>query len=250
VHAAAVHTKALSQLNAPDSNGSYSQNCSPLFVFDPSLGVAQFAPHSYDGCDRNPGGICHNRGGLDTVDCGYRFVIPGPPATEKTYYENEFLIHTHCTTECLVNTLAILTLPFGGGEAETARALEAGGELLADTAAAEGARFLAGSGGRILDTEAVRVPAGKFDYLLGNPSKSGVFADSMGFSDEATLEAALRRHLVENYGDASSSVPMVGGGTKFTVTGPMTGPSGATWNITTVWGVDADGTVRLITATP
>jgi hypothetical protein len=37
---------------------------------------------------------------------------------------------------------------------------------------------------------------------------------------------------------------------RFVVRGPMTGPSGQTWDITTAWGVDADGTVRLITATP
>lgn len=42
----------------------------------------------------------------------------------------------------------------------------------------------------------------------------------------------------------------VGGGTKFTVRGPITGPSGATWNITTAWGADSNGTIRLITATP
>ncbi len=50
--------------------------------------------------------------------------------------------------------------------------------------------------------------------------------------------------------DACAGGAMVGGGTKFTVTGPITGPSGQTWKITTVWGVDPDGTVRLITATP
>lgn len=41
---------------------------------------------------------------------------------------------------------------------------------------------------------------------------------------------------------------MTGGGMKFTVRGLMTGPSGQTWNITTVWGVDPNGTIRLITA--
>lgn len=49
---------------------------------------------------------------------------------------------------------------------------------------------------------------------------------------------------------ASHSAPMTGGGAKFTVRGPMAGPSGQRWTITTAWGVDADGTVRLIAATP
>lgn len=60
----------------------------------------------------------------------------------------------------------------------------------------------------------------------------------------------MRTHLAENFEEATSLVPMVGGGSKFTVTGPLVGPSAQKWTITSVWGVDADGTVRLITATP
>lgn len=101
----------------------------------------------------------------------------------------------------------------------------------------------------MLDTTRVTIPDGKFGYLLENPSKSGVFTASMGFS-QGTLDPALRSHLVDNFGTATRSVPMTGGGTKFSVTGPMTGPSGQKWTITTAWGVDPDGTVRLITATP
>lgn len=112
-----------------------------------------------------------------------------------------------------------------------------------------GTRFIANSSGDVLDVSRVTIPEGKYGYLLDNPSKSGVFTQSMGF-DRQTLEPALREHLLDNFGDASAPTPMVGGGTKFTVTGPITGPSGETWNITTVWGVDPDGTVRLITATP
>lgn len=112
-----------------------------------------------------------------------------------------------------------------------------------------GARFVANSAGDVLDTTRIAIPQGKFGYLLNNPSKSGVFSDSMGFT-EGTLGPALRGHLVDNFGTATRSVPMVGGGTKFSVTGPLTGPSGQKWNITTAWGVDPDGTVRLITATP
>jgi Domain of unknown function (DUF4781) len=110
-------------------------------------------------------------------------------------------------------------------------------------------RFLANSAGGTLDTMRVAIPEGKFGYLLKNPSKAGVFHDSMGF-DQPGLDAALRKHLVDNFGKSSPAVPMTGGGTKFTVRGPMAGPSGRTWDITTAWGVDPDGTVRLITATP
>ncbi len=43
---------------------------------------------------------------------------------------------------------------------------------------------------------------------------------------------------------------MVGGGSKFSVTGVMIGPGGAAWDITTAWGTDPDALIRLITATP
>ena len=111
------------------------------------------------------------------------------------------------------------------------------------------ARFLTNPAGDTLDTTRVTIPEGKFGYLLKNPSKSGVFHDSMGF-DQPGLDKALREHLVDNFGNASPIEPMKGGGTKFTVRGPMAGPGGRTWDITTAWGVDLDGTVRLITATP
>jgi DNA mismatch repair protein MutH len=65
----------------------------------------------------------------------------------------------------------------------------------------------------------------------------------------------LANQLFENFGNASAEVPMYNGegaqiGMKFTVTSPLTGPSGATWDITSAWGVDWNGTIRLITATP
>jgi hypothetical protein len=117
------------------------------------------------------------------------------------------------------------------------------------TNTASGARFVVNGAGEALDTARVTIPNGKFGYLLENPSKSGVFADSMGFN-QSSLDSAIRSHLVDNFGNATPSVAMTGGGTKFSVTGPMVGPSGAKWTITTAWGVDADGTIRLITATP
>lgn len=110
-------------------------------------------------------------------------------------------------------------------------------------------RFIGNSAGYILDTTRITIPEGKFGYLLKNPSKSGVFKDSMGFG-EAGLDCALRGHLTKYFGGASESDPMTGGGSKFVVRGPMTGPSRQPWDITTAWGVDLDGTARLITATP
>lgn len=115
-------------------------------------------------------------------------------------------------------------------------------------------RLIANGAGDLLDTSRITIPEGKFGYLLENPSKAGVFSDSMGF-DKATLGSALRNQLVENFGNASAEVPMLNGegvqiGVKFTVTSALTGPSGATWDITSAWGIDYNGTIRLITATP
>jgi hypothetical protein len=112
-----------------------------------------------------------------------------------------------------------------------------------------GARFVVNGAGDALDTTRITMPEGKFGYLLDNPSNAEVFRDSMGF-DKQSLDSAPRRQLVDDFGNATPSSPMVGGGSKFSVTRPITGPSGQTWNITSVWGVDPDGTIRLITATP
>ncbi|MCA1832813.1 MAG: DUF6531 domain-containing protein, partial [Actinobacteria bacterium] len=143
---------------------------------------------------------------------------------------------------------------FGGlGGAAVAEGAEEAAAA-AEAEAATNPRFIANSAGEILDTSRVTIPEGKFGYLLESPSKADVFADSMGF-DKASLDSALRSHLVENFGSASPSVQMLNGeglqiGTKFSVIGQLTGQSGATWEITSVWGIDWDGTIRLITATP
>ncbi|MDP4015070.1 MAG: hypothetical protein Q8P38_10700, partial [Candidatus Nanopelagicales bacterium] len=115
-------------------------------------------------------------------------------------------------------------------------------------------RFVGNAAGDLLDTARVTVPSGKPGYLLKDPAKAGIFADRLGF-DEPGMDAALRSHLTSNFGSASSSVPMLNGtgqqiGTKFLVRGPMTGPSGRTFDITASWGVDYDGAVRFITAFP
>jgi hypothetical protein len=89
---------------------------------------------------------------------------------------------------------------------------------------------------------------------MGNQNKAGMFNGFMGF-DKAALGPSLRNQLVDNFGSASSSVPMLNGedaqiGMKFTVAGPITGPSGATWDIISAWRVNWNGTVHLITTTP
>jgi RHS repeat-associated protein len=68
--------------------------------------------------------------------------------------------------------------------------------------AAGGARFITNSAGDTLDMSRVTIPEGKFGYLLKDLSKAGVFSGSLGF-----------------------------GGTEFSVTGPMIGPSGAAWDM-------------------
>jgi hypothetical protein len=110
-------------------------------------------------------------------------------------------------------------------------------------------RFVVSTSGDVLDTSAITIPEGKLTYLLDNPTKAGAFRDSLGF-DRESLEPALRQHLVDNFGEATPSVPMVGGGSKFQVVGSLGGPTGAKWAITTVWGINGPGTTRLITATP
>ncbi|MGI8553487.1 MAG: hypothetical protein ACR2PL_22290 [Dehalococcoidia bacterium] len=70
----------------------------------------------------------------------------------------------------------------------------------------------------------------------------------MGF-ERHNLGAALRQHLQDNSENAQS-IPNPYGGTKVTVTGPITGPSGSTWKITSVWNIESDGAIRFITATP
>jgi RHS repeat-associated protein len=115
-------------------------------------------------------------------------------------------------------------------------------------------RFIGNAAGDMLDTTRITVPGGKAGYLVKDPRKAGIFGQRLGF-DEAAMEAALRSHLTSNFGSVSDSVPMLNGvgeqiGTKFVVRGPMTGPSGRTFDITASWGVDYDGTVRFITAFP
>ncbi|MGI8552473.1 MAG: hypothetical protein ACR2PL_17045 [Dehalococcoidia bacterium] len=99
-----------------------------------------------------------------------------------------------------------------------------------------------------LDTSRATIPEGKFAYLLESRSKAGIFRDSMGF-DRNGLGAALRQHLLDN-SENTWSITNPFGGTKVAVTGLMTGPSGSTWKITSVWNIESDGAIRFITATP
>jgi RHS repeat-associated protein len=111
-------------------------------------------------------------------------------------------------------------------------------------------RFVVNRAGDVLDISRVTIPKGKYDWLLRRGSKEGVFRKTLGFTDE-TLGPALERHLIRNFESATAPTAMFGGGWKFNVRGPLTGPSGRTWDsITSVWGVEPSGLIRLITASP
>lgn len=94
-----------------------------------------------------------------------------------------------------------------------------------------------------------RSPYGKLDYLLGrvpiqaSQGKGKFFGGVLGF-DDATLDAALRAHLIAHLGQATRT------GNKLAVTGPMSGPVGRTAIVRAVWLVKADGSFDFITAYP
>ncbi len=114
-----------------------------------------------------------------------------------------------------------------------------------------------GSGdSEFIDPERIRIPGptnskfGKLDYLLGrvignqdSVGKGKFFAVMMGFTDDS-LARALRAHLV---GNASSLARQ---GNRIVAVGEMTGPSGLTRVVTSVWQRPADGFIDLITAIP
>ncbi len=233
----------------------------PSLLSDPSGRCSSYAcPSPSD----DPVGVS----GIGRADCAYSWnrgvmdpLCDPSPAPSLTWHIVGDLVGIVFPPADLVNAVwyaaegdamnagisVLCTVPIAGD----GLALIRGARGLDATRAANGAapRLIGNSAGDLLETTRVTIPEGKFGYLLKNPSKSGVFKDSMGF-DQAGLDSALRSHLMTNFGSASASVPMTGGGTKFVVRGPLTGPSGQTWNITSAWGVDVDGTIRLITATP
>jgi hypothetical protein len=98
----------------------------------------------------------------------------------------------------------------------------------------------------------------KLDYLLGrvtegasavdSAGKGGYFARELGF-DRASLEAALRRHLVENFDRAVHRPGKFADETeRIEISAPVTGPSGATRGVRAIWAVTSDGRIRFITA--
>jgi hypothetical protein len=126
--------------------------------------------------------------------------------------------------------------------------------------------FTGGGGGSGLpgyDAGKVRIPGprdsdlGKLDFLLGrvagekSRSRGEIFKDILGFTDQ-TLDAALRKHLADNYSRAAKIRPGKFDTVllQFEVTGPMTGPNGKTMQITTAWQVTTDGFIDFVTAVP
>jgi hypothetical protein len=80
---------ALTHLNAETGAGDYLQaGCSPLYEFDAKEGTLR-THHVYDGCDRNPGGVCHNPGGEMRLECTYSDAIPGDPAPANQTYKQD-----------------------------------------------------------------------------------------------------------------------------------------------------------------
>jgi len=122
-------------------------------------------------------------------------------------------------------------------------------------AAGGGARFIARTGGEILDVTRIRIPGprnspfGKVDYLLGNVGsvesvgKGGFFRGVLGFG-EGNLGPALERHLIENFGTATIE------GSRIRAVGTLVGPGGRSATVQSVWQVTPEGFVDLITAVP
>jgi hypothetical protein len=73
--------------------------------------------------------------------------------------------------------------------------------------------------------------------------KGKFFGEMMGFIDE-TLDVALHSHLINNFDKATIA------GSKIVVEGIMTGPSGRTENVLSVWQVTSGGFVAFVTAYP
>jgi hypothetical protein len=126
--------------------------------------------------------------------------------------------------------------------------------------------FMGGGGGSGLpkyDAGKVRIPGprnaplGKLDYLLGRAAsddsraKGRFFRDVLGFTDE-TLDAALRKHLADNYSHVTTFRPgsYDPATIQFEVRGPITGPNGKTVQVISAWQVTTDGFIDLVTAYP
>ena len=145
------------------------------------------------------------QGDIGTYRNDYRPDFARPPPVKAEHHGYDALLNSADPAGSLGRALRAFSGP-GEGFVAPRTAPGAGG----------GARFVSNSAGDVLDTTRMTIPDGKFGYLLENPSKSGVFSDSMGFSP-GTLGPALRSHLVDNFGTATRSVPMTGGGTLYRV---------------------------------
>lgn len=117
-----------------------------------------------------------------------------------------------------------------------------------------------GGNGEALALSKVTIPGpvnaaqGKLDFLLGrvgsakSESRGAFFQGQMGF-DDATLDAALRQQLVDNFSHFPAGPAMSGGELgRLRITAPITGPSGTTSKVTSVWSLLENGRTSLITA--
>jgi hypothetical protein len=95
---------------------------------------------------------------------------------------------------------------------------------------------------------------GKVDFLLGNVTEGAqaqasagrgkFFGDLLGF-DEHSLGPALQSQFSRNIGTLTQQA-----NGNYAVTGTITGPSGVTANIVTIWQKLPNGTFQFITAIP
>jgi RHS repeat-associated protein len=109
--------------------------------------------------------------------------------------------------------------------------------------------------GAVGGVDSVEVPGpvnaaqGKAEFLLGevasakSRSRGATFSGLLGFTKE-TLVPALKNHLLGNLRKAS--VDLSQSTIRISVTAPMTGPSGVTTTVTTVWQVTG-GKIALVT---
>jgi RHS repeat-associated protein len=148
-HVDQARAVALTHLNAETGAGDYlPAGCRPLYEFDAKEGTLR-SHHVYDGCDRNPGGVCHNPGGEMRLECTYSDAIPGDPAPANQTYKNEILNYKVCDADC-ISWLFILTpsgLTRGAEELGAKWAIDAIVEHVAEDVSAAAASKIATEAG-------------------------------------------------------------------------------------------------------
>jgi len=130
-HQSQVNERKLTSLNAETGAGDYvSAGCGAHFSFGTSTGKL-LNNYGYDGCDRNPGGVCHTPGGFGVLDCRYRQAFPGDVAPTGVIFTNELTNYSVCDFNCI--SWLLVAIP-SMGEEEAAGMLAKGGGAALDLA--------------------------------------------------------------------------------------------------------------------